>query len=95
MEEQAKKRVGIYSTGMKQRLALAQAILEDPDILLLDEPMSGLDLDGIEEMRALFRKFVAEGKTVVMATHNKEDLENICDTVVEMDRGVVKNIVRY
>lgn len=95
LEEAATKKVSIYSTGMKQRLSLAQAIMENPDILLLDEPMNGLDQEGIREMRTLFQRFSHEGKTVIMATHNKEDIDNLCDTVVEMERGEVKNILRY
>lgn len=82
-----KKAVGKYSLGMKQRLGLAQAIMEDPDILLLDEPMNGLDNDGVMEMRKLFINLREEGTMIIIASHNKEDIEVLCDEVFEMEKG--------
>lgn len=82
-----KKPVGKYSLGMKQRLAIAQAIMEEQDILILDEPMNGLDKDGVAQMRELFLRFKEEGKTLLFASHNREDIEVLCDEVYEMDRG--------
>ena len=73
--------------GMRQRLGIAQAIMEDPDILILDEPMNGLDNDGVREIRALLLKLKEEGKTILLASHNKEDIAALCDTVHEMDKG--------
>lgn len=88
----SKKHVGKYSLGMRQRLGLAQAIMEDPEILLLDEPMNGLDKHGVGEMRELFRSFADQGKTIIMANHSSEDIEVLCDTVHEMDLGVISRV---
>lgn len=82
-----KKPVGKYSLGMKQRLAIAQAVMEEQDILILDEPMNGLDKDGVAQMRELFLSFKEEGKTLLFASHNREDIEVLCDEVYEMDKG--------
>lgn len=84
------KKVGAYSMGMKQRLAIAQAIMENPDILILDEPMNGLDKNGVMEIRALLQNLKSEGKTILLASHNKEDIEILCDKVYEMDMGILK-----
>ena len=83
----SKKYVKKYSLGMRQRLAIAQAIMEEPDILILDEPMNGLDKDGVREMRELFLKIKESGKTILMASHNREDIEVLCDEVYEMEKG--------
>lgn len=88
----SKKKVGKYSMGMKQRLAIAQAIMEEQDILILDEPMNGLDKQGVEDMRSLFIRLKEEGKTIVLASHNKEDIDILCDYVYEIDSGKLKNI---
>lgn len=82
-----KKPVGKYSLGMKQRLAIAQAVMENQDILILDEPMNGLDKDGVAQMREYFLKFKEEGKTLLFASHNREDIDILCDEVYEMDKG--------
>jgi len=84
-----KKRVGKYSLGMRQRLGIAQAIMEDPDILILDEPMNGLDDQGVSDMRGLFLELRDKGKTILLASHYVEDIEELCDTVTRMDRGRV------
>lgn len=81
------KKVGKYSLGMKQRLGIAQAIMEDPEILILDEPMNSLDNQGVEDVRELLMGLRDEGKTILLASHNKEDIEILCDEVYEMDRG--------
>lgn len=86
-----KKKVGKYSMGMKQRLAIAQAIMEDPAILILDEPMNGLDKDGVKEIRALLQNLKNEGKIILLASHNKDDIEILCDEVYEMNAGVLEN----
>ncbi|UUX33608.1 ABC transporter ATP-binding protein [Fundicoccus culcitae] len=85
----AKKKVGKYSMGMRQRLGIAQAIMENQSILILDEPMNGLDNRGVNEMRELFLKLKSEGKTIILASHSKEDIEILCDTVIEMDHGKI------
>lgn len=84
-----KKHVGKYSLGMKQRLGIAQAIMEDPELLLLDEPLSGLDVYGIREMRALFKELKKAGKTIVIATHNREDVAELCDSIHQMNLGKI------
>ena len=84
-----KKPVGKYSLGMKQRLGLAQAIMEDPDILLLDEPMNGLDNNGVAEMREYLQQLRGNGKTILLVSHSLEDIHTLCDTVHEMDHGVM------
>lgn len=86
------KPVGKYSLGMKQRLAIAQATMEDQDILILDEPMNGLDQEGMEQMRKLFLMFKKEGRTLLFASHNRQDIESLCDEVYEMNRGELKRI---
>ena len=92
LDPDSKKHVGKYSLGMRQRLGLAQAIMEDLRILLLDEPMNGLDKHGVEEMRELFKTFADSGKTIIMANHSAEDIEVLCDTVHEMDLGVITRV---
>lgn len=87
LEPGLKKPVGKYSLGMKQRLAIAQAIMEDPDILILDEPMNGLDKKGIAEMRDLFLQMKEQGKLILFASHNKQDIDILCDEVYEMEEG--------
>lgn len=89
----SKKRVCNYSLGMRQRLAIAQAIMEEQPILILDEPMNGLDKRGVSEMRDFFKELKNQGKTILMASHNKEDIDVLCDRVYEMDAGVL-TIVR-
>lgn len=82
-----KKVVGKFSLGMRQRLGIAQALLEDPDILLLDEPMNGLDNQGVEDMRKLLIGLKEAGKTIILASHSKEDISALCDRVIEFDHG--------
>ena len=87
-----RKAVGKYSLGMRQRYAIAQAIMENPDILILDEPMNGLDREGIHEMRSLFLQMKEEGKLILLASHNREDIELLCDEVYEMENGMMKKL---
>lgn len=84
-----KKWVGKYSLGMRQRLGIAQAIMENPEILILDEPTNGLDKKGVEEFRELMKSFKEEGKTILLASHNSEDIGLLCDTVHELDGGTL------
>ena len=86
------KPVGKYSLGMRQRLGIAQAIMEDPSLLILDEPMNGLDKNGVAEMRDLFRSLATDGRTILLASHNIQDIDALCDTVCEMDAGVMTMI---
>ena len=87
-----KRAVGKYSLGMRQRLGLAQAIMENPEILILDEPMNGLDKEGVEDMRKYLIELRNQGKTIILASHSSEDISVLCDTVNEMDKGKIKKI---
>ena len=82
-----KKGVKKYSLGMRQRLGLAQALMEDPDILILDEPFNGLDKEMAEKMRRLLAGQKKAGKTILLASHNEKDIEYICDRTYEIDAG--------
>lgn len=92
LDADSRKPVGNYSMGMKQRLAIAQAIMENQDILILDEPMNGLDHKGVDEMRKLFLELKKEGKLILLASHNREDIDILCDEVYEMEMGELKRI---
>lgn len=85
-----KKQVSKYSLGMRQRLGIAQAIMENPEFLVLDEPFNGLDHRGVEEIRKLLKDLKEEGKTMILASHNAEDINILCDEVYEMDAGNLK-----
>lgn len=87
LDPDSRKKVGKYSLGMKQRLGIAQAIMENPEILILDEPMNSLDNQGVDEVRGILTGLRDEGKTIILASHNKEDIEILCDEVYEMDHG--------
>ena len=89
LDPESRKHVGKYSLGMRQRLGIAQAIMEDPEILILDEPMNGLDNAGVQDIRALLLGLKTQGKTILLASHNHEDIAALCDTVHEMDGGVL------
>ena len=89
LDPKLNKPVGKYSLGMRQRLGIAQAIMEDPKLLILDEPLNGLDKHGVAEMRALIKSLKAKGKTILLASHNQADNDELCDTVCEMDAGVM------
>ena len=92
LDPQSRKKVCHYSLGMRQRLAIAQATMEDQAILILDEPMNGLDREGVAEMRKFFSDQKRMGKLILLASHNKEDMELLCDEVYEMDHGTLKKI---
>ena len=92
LNPELKRHVKKYSLGMRQRLGLAQAIMEDPDLLILDEPMNGLDKDGVADMREYLLNLKEQGKTILIASHSAEDIEILCDTVCEMDKGVLTKL---
>lgn len=92
LDPSSKKWVSKYSLGMRQRLGIAQAIMEDQDILILDEPMNGLDKKGCEDVRKLLLDLKKEGKTILLASHNQNDIDMLCDKVYEMDRGEITEI---
>lgn len=85
--DRQKSTFGSYSLGMKQRLAIAAALLKDPDLLLLDEPANGLDPAGIAEMRTLIRSIAESGKAVVVSSHQLSEMELVCDNVTIINRG--------
>lgn len=87
LNPELKLHVRKYSLGMRQRLGLAQAIMENPDLLILDEPMNGLDKDGVKDMREYLLDLKEQGKTIIIASHSAEDIDVLCDTVHEMDKG--------
>jgi len=84
-----RKPVSKYSLGMRQRLGIAQAIMEDPFLLILDEPFNGLDKNGVAQIRSLIKELRVEGKTIILASHNQTDIDELCDTVCEMDAGIM------
>lgn len=85
-----RKHVGKYSMGMKQRLAIAQALMEESEIVILDEPFNGLDEKGVQEMREVLLERKREGRLILLASHSKEDVEYLCDEVYRMDSGVMR-----
>ena len=87
LDPDSKKKVGKFSLGMNQRLGLAQAIIDNPDLLILDEPFNGLDNDGVKQIRKLLLTLKEQGKTIIMASHTKEDINILCDRVCFMDNG--------
>ena len=89
LDPDSKKPVGKYSLGMRQRLGIAQAIMENPSILILDEPFNGLDKNGVAHMRTVIKGLREQGKTIILASHNQMDIDELCDTVCEMDAGVM------
>lgn len=92
LDPDEKKHVGKYSLGMKQRLGIAQAIMENPDVLILDEPMNGLDKNGAEDIRELLLQLKDNGKAMIIASHNSVDIDVLCDKVFEIDKGVLTQV---
>jgi ABC-2 type transport system ATP-binding protein len=89
LRERAGDRVSAYSMGMRQRLGIAACLLGDPELLILDEPMNGLDPAGMLEFRQLLRSLVGEGRTVVLSSHLLDEVERTCDGIAVVDRGRV------
>src|SRR6478672_3721782 len=89
LTDRANDRVKTYSLGTRQRLGIARCLLADPALLILDEPMNGLDPAGILEMRHLFRAFVGEGRTIFLSSHLLDEVEKTCDQVAIVDHGRV------
>lgn len=92
LDPDLKKSVAKYSLGMRQRLGIAQAIMEDPEFLILDEPFNGLDKHGVEDIRNLLLDLKKQGKTIILASHNSEDIRILCDKVYEMDGGRIQEV---
>lgn len=89
LDPKSKKHVGKYSLGMRQRLGIAQAIMEKPEILILDEPMNGLDNDGVLHIRNVLLALKEQGITMILVSHNREDIDVLCDKVCYMDKGTL------
>ena len=89
LDANSRKHVKKYSLGMRQRLGLAQALMENPELLLLDEPMNGLDNEGVREVRNVLLKQKEQGKLIIIASHNNEDIEVLCDEIYYFDKGIV------
>lgn len=89
LEPHLKKAVEKYSLGMRQRLGIAQAIMEKPELLILDEPFNGLDKQVVADMHELLKIFREKGNTILLTSHNTCDIETLCDTVWEMDGGIL------
>jgi len=87
MGRRADDRVAKHSMGMRQRLGVAPCLLGDPQLLILDEPMNGLDPAGMREMRDMILSLVAEGRTVVLSSHLLDEVERTCDAVAIVDQG--------
>lgn len=84
LDPKLKRSVRKYSLGMRQRLGIAQAVMENPSILILDEPFNGLDADGVKAIRALLLQYKEEGKCILIASHISEDIEILCDHVINL-----------
>ncbi len=91
LDSESKKVVGKFSLGMRQRLGIAQAIMENPHILILDEPMNGLDKRGVEDIRKILMDLKKKGKLILLASHNPLDIDILCDCVYELDAGTIVN----
>lgn len=89
LDPDLKRPVGKYSMGMRQRLGIAQAIMEHPNLLILDEPMNGLDNQGVKHIRSVLLSLKEKGVTIILASHYKEDIAYLCDEVYEMDAGIL------
>jgi ABC-2 type transport system ATP-binding protein len=87
LSERARDKVKTYSTGMKQRLAIAAALLREPEFLILDEPTNGLDPGGMRDVRALIRRLAGEGLTIFLSSHLLAEVEQLCSRVGVLDRG--------
>lgn len=90
LDPEEKKKVKNYSLGMKQRLGIAQAIMEDPKVIILDEPFNGLDSYGIKDIRELLLELKNNGKCILITSHNNEDIDLLCDEVFNIENGEIK-----
>lgn len=90
--EARNKRVSAYSQGMKQRLRLAQAVMESPDILLLDEPMNALDKQGVCLVKSILSEHLRQGKTLIFTSHSQEDMDDLAEIRYEIDDGMIREL---
>ena len=92
LEGDRKKHVGKYSLGMRQKLGIAQVIMEDPMLMIFDEPMNGLDKKSVSETRELFKQLRDRKRTILLASHSAQDIDELCDSVYEIDAGRMTQI---
>ncbi|MFD7525745.1 ATP-binding cassette domain-containing protein [Paenibacillus chitinolyticus] len=92
LDPASKMHVKKFSLGMKQRLAIAQAVMENPEILVLDEPFNGLDSDGVNKIRELLQKLKEKGTTILLTSHIKEDIEILCNHVFQFNNKKLEQI---
>lgn len=83
-----------YSMGMKQRLKIAQAIMEKPGLLVLDEPFNGLDKDGVRDIKNIIKNEMGKDKLLILTSHNEQDINDLCDVIIEMDKGSVSDVIQ-
>lgn len=95
LDPSERKPVSKYSLGMRQRLAIAQALMENPSLLILDEPMNGLDLQGREDLRNLLLSWKKDGKTILICSHDREDIELLCDRSYVIDEGSIRTEIQH
>ena len=89
LDPKSKKRVAKYSLGMKQKLGIAQAVMENPSMIILDEPMNSLDSSSVEDVRKLILQWKSQGKTIILSNHNQEDISMLCDKTYYMKDGKI------
>lgn len=89
LEKQIKDKVSTYSLGMKQRLAIGEAIINQPELLILDEPTNGLDIEGIIEMRNLIKKLSQQGMAILISSHNFTEIDNLCNRIIAIKDGKI------
>jgi ABC-2 type transport system ATP-binding protein len=94
MKEWREKKIGKFSKGMKQRIALASSLLHDPELLILDEPTSGLDPRGMSEVRQIIKELKKEGKTIFMSSHLLPETQEVCDKIALIDKGKLLHFER-
>lgn len=92
LEKAINQKIQQYSMGMRQRLGIAQAIMDNPDVLILDEPFNGLDSLGVKEMTELLLNLKAEGKCIILASHSQEDINRLCNRVYRMSDGRLEQL---
>jgi ABC-2 type transport system ATP-binding protein len=94
LDRARKRQLQEYSKGMTRRIGLAQALINDPELILLDEPTSGLDPIGTREMKDMILRLKAEGKTIVMCSHLLADVQDVCDRIAILHQGELKELGR-
>jgi len=92
LEPKTPQKVKDYSLGMKQKLALAQAIMENQQVLILDEPFNALDAESVYTIRELLKTFRSEGRTILLTSHNQEDIDLLCDEVYQLNRQTLQQV---